>query len=652
MKHISGIIFNHKVVPLFALLFLCIICYSNSINSPFVFDDYPNIVDNKSVHVDEVTLENLYSAGFKSLMPSRPLANISFALNYYFDKLEVKNYHLFNISIHFINGLLVYLFSRIIFGQIALIKQSTVFQINSSEIVMMSLFAAAIFVSHPIQTQSVTYIVQRMNSLATMFYLTSLIFYLMGRLSARVIKRFVLYVVCLASFGLALACKEISATLPAAILLLEWFLFQDANIKNFKNNSLLIAVMITAIGIAALYFLGGDPLERILSDYRIRDFTIGERLLTECRVIVFYITLLFLPLPSRLNLLHNFEISHSLLLPISTIFAILLLGLIIIYSITIASRHRLLLFCTLWFFLHLLIESSFIGLEIIFEHRLYLPMVGFSLAVSYSLFYLFKTQFELRNYFMLVLIILLSVGTYQRNLSWASSNELWSDVIEKNPDSYRGYYSLANDYLEKGLLDEAITHYQKAIEIKPNYAKAYNNMGIALKTRGNLGSAIQHYSLALFFNSEDSKTNYNLAIAYDELGDTQRAIIEYKNAISKNPGYAQAHYSLGNVYDRLRETIEAKFHLQEAIRILPTHTLANNNLGIILAGQGLYEDAIFRFENAVRLQPDFQGAYVNLGNAYLSINNVEKACQYFKISIDINIESSGVSDSVKQDCDL
>ncbi|MGK0298459.1 MAG: tetratricopeptide (TPR) repeat protein [Gammaproteobacteria bacterium] len=652
MTQLTEAIANNKITPVVVLLLLCIICYSNSINAPFVFDDYPNIVDNEWVHVDELKLENLHRAGFKSLMPSRPLANISFALNYYFDELNVKNYHLVNITIHFINGFLVYLFSMIIFGQMTIKKHSTGIQLNSTEIVMMSLFAAAIFVSHPVQIQSVTYIVQRMNSLATMFYLTSLMFYLKGRISTQVIKRCLLYAICLASFALALACKEISATLPAAILLLEWFLFQDAQVTNFKKNTVLIAIMVTVIGIASIYFLGGDPVERILSDYRIRNFTIGERLLTEGRVIIFYISLLFLPFPSRLNLLHNFEISHSLLMPISTIFAILFLVLIVIYSITIARRHRLLLFCTLWFFLHLLIESSFIGLEIIFEHRLYLPMVGFSLAISYFLFYIFKTQFEFRNFVIIVLITLLSVGTYQRNLIWADSNKLWSDVIEKNSDSYRGYYSLANDYLEKGLLNEAITHYQKAIEIKPNYAKAYNNLGIALKTHGNLGSAVQQYSLAIFFNPEDSKTYYNIAIALDELGDVQRAVTEYKNAISKNPEYTQAYYNLGNVYDRLGNKSEAKFHFQEAIRLLPTHTLANNNLGIILASEGLFEEAISKFENAIESHPEFHGAYINSGNAYLSINNIKKACQYFKTSIEINPELSDLSAGIKQECKL
>lgn len=631
---------------------LCVVCYINSINAPFVFDDKSNIVDNPSVHIDTISYNSLYIAGFRSVMPSRPVANVSFALNYYIDKLDVTTYHLVNIVIHFINGLLVYFLSCFVFLQTAKIHRHEEIRDSTRIIYLMAMLSAAIFIAHPVQIQSVTYIVQRMNSMAVMFYLFSIITYLLGRTSEYMVKRRIYYSICVISWFLALGSKEIAATLPLAILLIELYFFQATGRYLFRKNLVPVALLSILMILVSLYFLGENPVDRIMHDYQTRGFSMSERLLTECRVLVFYLSLVLLPLPSRLNLLHEFEISHSLVDPPTTLISIFLLAAMFLFAVYSVKRHRLLSFCILWFFLHLLVESSIIGLEIIFEHRLYLPMAGVSMAVSWYIFSWTDNKQVIRFVSSIALILLLSTATFFRNQTWATEIKLWTDVIHKNPESYRAYFNLANDLAERGKDKEAITNYLKTIEINPGYARAHNNLGIILKKQGNTSAAINHYHLAMAVDPGNYKTYYNLALALDESGNPEQAAVEYKNAIRINPDYADAYYNLGNLLDRMGKTGEAKIQFRETIRIMPEHAMAYNNLGIILAGEKKYEEAINSIKKAIELNPDYYGAYINLGKLYLSINDTEQACLQYRTGIKIKPDLKILPEPVKQLCNL
>ena len=146
--------YKFHLIVAFSIALLCIIIYSNTFNSPFVFDDFPNIKKNPYFRLIDPDFQRLYDAGFKSPNPTRPVANISFALNYYFGKYDVKGYHVVNITIHIINGILVYLLALIIFQQASLIPNQTIPQFKGASIPIISFFTALIFISHPVQTQS------------------------------------------------------------------------------------------------------------------------------------------------------------------------------------------------------------------------------------------------------------------------------------------------------------------------------------------------------------------------------------------------------------------------------------------------------------------------------------------------------------------
>lgn len=493
-----------------------------------------------------------------------------------------------------------------------------------------SIIAACIFVAHPVQIQSVTYVVQRMNSLATMFYLMALLAYLYGRVNNNKSQSYICYLISLAGFVFAISSKEIAAILPVTIIMSEWLIFNQS-FKQFTRTNLSKVLLLVCVSIlVALVFLGENPVDRILVDYIYRNFSLGERLLTELRVVVFYVSLVIFPLPSRLNLIHEFEISQSLFQPVTTILSLMLIISALFFAIRMVNKNKIVTFCIFWFFLHLLIESSFIGLEIIFEHRLYLPMVGLSLLLSYVLNEVLYQNKILPRVISIVLVISLAVGTIVRNQTWASEETLWMDVASKNQSSYRAFYNLGNIKTDSGKIGEAIEYYQQALSINPAYSNAHNNLGIAFNKQGNIQMAIFHYKIAMTLNPTDAFPNFNLAIALDSLGRKEDAIFENKAAINKNPLYTAAYYNLANILERSGETNEAKFYYEKTIQLEPFHARANNNLGILLAEVGELDAAEEKFHIAIEGDPGFSGPYLNLTKLYLAQDNMQAACVILK----------------------
>jgi len=383
-----------RILP---FLFLGLFLYSNTLDVPFYFDDIQNIEKNAHIRLDRLTLEGLSGAAFKSYASRRPVANISFALNYYLHGYDLAGYHAVNIVIHILTGIFVYLLMEASLGLLP--PGSPVFRFSDSanpphcfqaaqrrNCSIIALFGALLWFVHPIQTQSVTYIVQRMNAMAAMFYVLSLVLYVKGRLSAVGARRWVWFSGSFVAAGLALGSKEISATLPFFILLYEWYFFQDLSKTWFKKYLLYLLCAFVAFAIIAWLYLGSDPLHAVLSGYKNRDFTLVERVFTEFRVVVYYMSLLVYPNPSRLNLDYDFALSQSLSQPLTTIVSLVLIVALIVFAALAAKRYRLVSFAILWFFGNLAIESSVFSLELVYEHRTYLPSMFLFLTFVWLLY--------------------------------------------------------------------------------------------------------------------------------------------------------------------------------------------------------------------------------------------------------------------------
>jgi tetratricopeptide (TPR) repeat protein len=656
--------FTLIILTFFILGFLI---YSNTFQSPFVFDDKVRILENPDIRIDELTVNNLWQAAFGKQSPkSRPIGNISFALNYYFHQYELAGYHIVNIVIHIINGILLWLFLAKTFS-----LKSVRPEIIRGE--WIALLAAILWLVNPVQTQSVTYVVQRLNSLAAMFYLLSLLAYLNGRLTAGTKMRWAWLLGAALGWLLALGCKQNTATLPFFVLLYEWYFFQDLKVDWLKRNlRYLIIVFVVFIGVALL-FLGTKPIDRLtsISDFANQEFTLAERVMTQFRVVIYYLSLIFFPHPSRLNLDYDFPLSVSLINPITTLLSLSGIIALVILAVLLAKNQRLISFSIFWFLGNLVIESSVIPLAIIFEHRLYLPsmLVGLSAVI---LFYQYLKPRWLPAVISCALILLCAYWTFERNKVWRDNSTLWADCVKKSPNKARPYSNLgvaqklqnktdeavlnfrkalqldpdfdsAHDNLgiildDQGKTEEAIGHFRRAIEINPKFVKAHNNLGVALIKQDQPNEAVEHFLQALQIQPDFALSYSNLGLAYVKQGKIDEAVAAYLKALQLNPKLAETEFNLGDALLVQGKTEQAMVHLKKAVQLDPDHAGAHNNLGSQYLNQGRLEDALAHLTRALMINPDLAEAHNNIGIIKTQQGDLDAAITHFQDAVRIKPE--------------
>lgn len=608
------------MVLVFLAAVVCCI-YANTLQNPFVLDDLSNIRYNPHIRLRHLGFDEIREAGFESPLSNRPVANISFALNYYFHELDVAGFHIFNILIHFAAGVFLYFLVRITLKSPAL-------QIQSRTCSWIPFSTALIWLVHPIQTQSVTYVVQRMNSLAAMFYILAVLLFAGARRTEKNKAQWILIAGCVVSGILAVGSKEIAATLPVILFLYEWYFYQDLSLSWIKRRMLPIAGTLVLLAVVVLVYLGLHPLDKILNTYAVRDFTLIQRVLTEFRVVIYYLSLVLWPHPSRLNLDHFFLVSHSLLNPIATLPAILVIGGLFVLALYLAKKHRLVSFCILWYLINLVIESSVIGLEIIFEHRNYLPSMFLILMAVMLLHRLLQPNW-LRAGVLGVATLILCVWTIQRNAVWRSEVSLWTDCVAKSSQKPRPHNNLAVALVRQGNIDAAIGHYRRALQIKPDYAEAHFNLATSLQRQGKFDEAVYHFREMLRLKPEHSGAHNGLGTVLHEQGKIDEAIVHYAEALRLNPEYSSAHYNMGVALIARGETDRAVFHFKEALRLDPRHSGAHYSLATALNNAGKIQEAVSHFQAALSLKPDFAEAHHGLGTALYKQGRVENAAEHF-----------------------
>ncbi|MFC1813271.1 tetratricopeptide repeat protein [Thermodesulfobacteriota bacterium] len=626
--------------PWFALILIGLsvfTIYSNIYNSPFVFDDEPCIVENKNI-------QNLssYLSPSKLLKP-RAVVDLTFALNYRFGKLNVFGYHLINVWIHIINGFLVYLLVLAILKQPYESDPSN-FESAGFSIKTISLFSALIFVVHPIQTQAVTYTVQRYASMSAMFYMGSMLCYIYARTAQlktaekvsykpKVLGLYTLSIVC---GMLAFLSKENTATLPGAILLMEYLIVNGTR-HSWKKTLPWFALALSCWVLFVLFVsglfrgeLGGANFLEDVSALTKETETVSRwrYLCTQFNVLAIYIRLLFMPVKQSLDYMYPFKTGFwDGLTPLVFMFLVTIAG----FGIRSIRRRPVVAFSIFYFFITLSIESSIIPLkDALFEHRLYLPMFGFVLFASYQLFHYLYSKRLLALALSVSIIVSLGTATYLRNKTWKDSITLWSDVVSKNHLNYRAHNNLGAILDKQGRIDEAIRRYYESLRIRPDYETAHYNIGNILIKQGHIEEAIGHYLAALRIEPDYADAHNNLGIALSNQGRLDEAIGHYLEALLINPDYADAHNNLGNALRKQGLTYEAIDHYLEALRIKPEYASAHNNLGVALAQQGFIEEAIRHFKEAVRIKPDYVNAHNNLGVTLTRQGRLDKAIVHYK----------------------
>jgi tetratricopeptide (TPR) repeat protein len=615
-------------VGLAIIILLGIIIYSNSFYCSFHFDDLSRIVDNQDIRnlSDVKAWWNNY--------PSRPVGMFTFALNYHFNQLDVQYYHLVNLIIHLINACLAGWLTLLIFSSPALNDNPITKQKK-----VIAFFTALLFVSHPLATQSVTYIIQRLASMAAMFYLLSLILYVKARLSNKGnLSKTLLFCGSLISALMAMLTKEIAFTLPFAIVLFEFFFLRTRKLSiNFRDYRviLLIAALLLMIFIIPLNY--SFSIFKPIPPGNGHTFTVTplNYLITQFSVIVKYIQLLFLPINQKLD--YDFPVSNTFF-EIRTLLSFLVLVSLIILAILSFKRYRIISFGIFWFFLTLSVESSFIPInDVIFEHRTYLPSFGYFLILTSGIYLLLWNKYKYLVISIFVIIIgLNSYLTYERNKVWKDEISLWNDNVAKTPNLARALVNRGTAYISLRQWDKAIADYSKAIRIDPEYTKVYYNRGGAYSNLGEWDMAIADYSKAIEIDTNYTEVYYDRGVAYVNLGEWDKAIADYSKAIQIDPKYIDAYNNRGAAYLNLHHWDKAIADYTKTIEIDPKYIKGYYNRGGAYGNTGQLEKAIDDFTMVIEIDPNNTKAYTNRGIAYMTMGQLEKAIADFSTAIEID----------------
>ena len=594
---------KYQTVVIGTLLLLGIIIYSNTFHSSFHFDDIYSIVNNFAIK----NILNLQAIWYS--WPTRFITYTTIALNYHFGQSNVFGYHLFNFVVHLCASIMVWWFMLLTFSTPAMNEKKITKYAN-----LIAFAASLLFLTHPVQTQAVTYIIQRAASLATLFYLACLSLYVKSRLLQQegnivVSKKF--YYSSLATGILAMFTKEMAITLPLMILCYEYYFLRTKEKFNWKYTLPLLATIliipVTMVLTKSVDFMG---MRRVLEPTpNIPPF---HYLFTQLRVIVTYIRLLFIPINQNLD--YDYHIAKNLL-ELPTLASLILLVSILIIAVRAFSKYRLLSFGIFWFFLTLLPESSVIPIkDVIFEHRLYLPMVGFSFFLASGIYYIFQDKAALKSIIttLLVIVSCYSILSYRRNFIWKDEITLWDDTVHKSPGKARPYYNRGFAYEQQNNLLQAISDYTKAIEIDRNFAMAYTNRGVVYGKQGNLSEAIPDLNKAIEINPNLAEPYNNRGHVYSAQGNLSEAASDYTKAIKINPYYVEAYNNRGHVYYKQGDLEQAMADFNKAIQISPNYADAYYNRSVIYYSTREYDAAWADVHKAEALgynvNPKFLGA--------------------------------------------
>ncbi len=568
-----------------------LLLYGHTLLFPFVFDDYIYLVDNPLMkdwrsfvwRGDFAAFAN-YSKNL-GLDPDlstnlilRPVTYFTFYLNYLLDGMQPRGFRAVNIAIHCANALLLFgLVSRLLRTS----RKNGALPARSADFIGLS--AALLFLVHPLQIESVTYVVQRFTSLATLFYLLTVLTFLRANNAAdrRVARRWRIFSV--ASLVVGMFTKEFLFTAPVMLLCLDWLVmgtpFKTAFRRILPYGLSLPLIPILIFLIATAQNAGHASLSATLNITKGAGHESYYYALTQLSVVLTYLRLILLP--RGLNLDWDFPLTTSLLhgpaLGSALLIAALLGGAACWYRRWGHDvRHALLCCGVLWFFVTVAIDSSIVPLpDLMCEHRSYLPSVGIlcALACGADLLRTAYCQQSLCRYALLALmgagILALATATNLRHQVWHSEIDIWKDTASKSPQKFRPWFNLGPAYFEKGRLQEAATCTRKAIQLQPTQAVAYRNLGCVENALGRHREALEALRVGARLAPNDYALQFELGKAYACLGDLQQGEVAFKTALSLRPSHRPAHLAMVSVCYKLQRFDQALEHMRKADELQP-----------------------------------------------------------------------------------
>lgn len=599
-----------------ATLWACLI-YGGTFHSSFHFDDTGFVVNSPAIR----ELGNI-PAIWKALeTPTRFIPFLTFALNYKLNGLDVFGYHLVNFIIHLLNAALVFFLSKSI-----LFIPSVKEKIAARYADTVAFFSSAVFLVHPVQTQAVTYISQRFEIMAALFYLSTVCCYIQGRLkqgrpgAVKYFSAAILFAV------LGVFTKEIVITLPLMIYMVEKILF-GGNSQEKQSSRLplrfqfLVIAVILVIPLFFSYRLTSIFFHPLPSESHDGDvITFWPFVLTQMRVGITFLKLLAFPVGQNLD--YDYPLSQSLWewpVLLSSAVHIFLIGA----AFKLRKTQKVYSLGIFWFYI--IFAANLVPRHnLLFEHKLYLMGVGPIIAgVSLGIAALKDLRQAIKVF--AVLCIILSACTFQRNKVWRSELTLWQDVVKKSPQKSRPNLNLGRAYNDIGDHEKALFYYNKAISLDPQNRKAYNNRGLLYFRAGKIDHALADLNRAIELESNYYEALLNRANLYVSTGRDDLAMADYDFILIANPDYGMAYVNRGSLLAKHKKFDQAIEDLNKAEQLFVQSTVLYNNRANAYRFLGKFASAMVDFDRAISLDPNYALTYRFRSETYLQMGRYEDA---------------------------
>lgn len=618
---------NNSNLFILLLLFYLIIIYSNTLHVPFMLDDRVNIIERPNLHLSKLTIDTVADTFFKTNGQERklyrPISSLTIALNYYIGRYNVTGYHIVNLIIHLTTSIFLFKTLLLLLG----LKKPN---LTLNEIKFIAGLTTILWAAHPIQIQAVTYIIQRMASLATMFYIIGLWFYIKFRSypdSANLFKKNQLLFFSCLFFLCAILSKENAAQFPIGILLIELFFFNGY--ENIKDNLVkTVCIVCVFLIISVLLYFYTDTLKGFFSpsSYILRPFTLSQRVFTEPGILIFYISQLLYPIPGRFSISHSFTLSDSLFSPLTTFIAIAGIVSLVIYALLKSKKYPLIGFPILFYFSHHIVESTTIPLELIYEHRNYLPTLFFFLPVAYGLvklLSLYKNQNKLMFYLIVIftssIIFFIGLSTYIRNNDWQTHESLWKSAAKTAPDLIRPYAQLGWYHTSKNRLNtqKANFYFKQGLDKKNSY-NIYEKVLLWI----NIARTYEH-------NNNTFETIKTLLISLNHVrGQIEKEPELINNTLTKDI-LANINFSLANNYFRLKDMSNAFYHINIALSFKKSPAFLNAKAKYLINGKE-YHKANKLLQLSLKKNHDNWKTYFLLGETLTGTGNLSQGEWFYK----------------------
>jgi tetratricopeptide (TPR) repeat protein len=619
--------YRDDIIP-FAIVIsvLTILAYSNTFQSPFVFDDVINIVENASLS-NSPSLLTILTPPKGTGVAGRPLINLSLAFNYAISGERTWSYHLFNLIVHILTALTL-------LGIIRRTLLSDRLKETYGNISTPFAFACALlWAIHPLQTESVTYIIQRCESLMGLFFLLTFYCSIRGWQSDSPQPW---HLAAILAFLAGVVSKEVIVAAPVLLFFYDLIYFHKNPPKVLRHSPLLYSGLL--VGLISLLFLvtaGGTSS----SGTGHLVFTPTDYWITQPRVIIHYILLSFWPYPLCID--YGW--------PVSTLADewpfLMIMALISITSIYALFRLPSVGFLTLWFFF-LLAPTSLMPLpDLAFEHRMYLPLAAIVVMTVGGAYRLLrfaaahwciakrnenKMIFKGALYLLFLSAASLMILTFSRNLDYETDVALWSNTVRQYPENSRARVNLGSALIQRMRYNEGLPHLQESLRIETKNASHF-----AERFPGS-GQQIDKYLYYLSIRSVYAFARYNLGTAYLFSGKPDLAIENFTETLRFRPQYHSAHTSLGIALYMKGNQLEAFRSLRQAIDLKPDDSTSHTNLGAAFRLSGNAPEALKHFSEALRLKPNNPDAHYGMGLTLLPLGRHQESALHLREAARLN----------------